>query len=67
MSDRKSWTVKNEAILVELSPMMDLTTAEETFLLNLQEQAKTVTPHYEYTQLAHLVSMLETNAWRAGF
>lgn len=47
--------------------MMDLTTAEETFLLNLQEQAKTVTPHYEYTQLAHLVSMLETNVWRAGF
>ncbi len=44
MEDRKSWTIKNEAILDDLVSLVNLTADEKETLANMQEQARAVAP-----------------------
>lgn len=44
MEDRRSWLVKDEAILSDLVQLMDLTAAEKAVLAQLQENARQVSP-----------------------
>ncbi len=44
MTDRKSWTVKNDAILVDLLTLMELTEEEKQCLVALQPQAQAISP-----------------------
>ncbi len=44
MTDRKSWEIKDEAILDDLVALIDLTVAEREILAALQESAREVAP-----------------------
>lgn len=44
MNDRKSWAIKNEAILDDLLALIGLTVSEKEILAALHEQAKSVAP-----------------------
>ncbi len=44
MNDRKSWQVKNEAILDDLVALMDLTAQDKSFMTALQPQAQEIAP-----------------------
>jgi len=44
MNDRKSWSIKDEAILDDLVKLTNLTTAEKEILAGLQQTAQTFAP-----------------------
>ncbi len=44
MDDRKSWAIKDEAILDDLVTLLNLTAGEKELLVNLQEQAQSKAP-----------------------
>lgn len=44
MDDRKSWEIKDEAVLSDLASLMDLTAAEKATLAAIKDQAQAAAP-----------------------
>ena len=44
MEDRKSWEIKDEAILSDLASLMNLTTAEKATMAAMKDEAQAAAP-----------------------
>ena len=66
MEDRKSWSIKNEAILDDLVALLGLTDDEEALLTGLQEQAQAVAPQLSEAFYARLLTHPNTAEYVEG-
>jgi len=66
MEDRKSWLVKDEAVLDDLTTLMQLTDAEKSVLAGYQEQAKGVTDEMMETFYGRLLKHANTAEYLDG-
>ncbi len=66
MEDRKSWLVKDEAVLADLITLMQLSDAEKAVLVNYQAQAKGVTDEMMDTFYGRLLKHANTAEYLDG-
>jgi hypothetical protein len=66
MSDRKSWAIKDEAILDDLAVLINLTAEEKEILANLQAQAQIIAPALSEAFYQRLLAHPETAEFVVG-